>query len=113
MRASAQQSFRNFEFFGAPHVAIITVDGRQGTYGAVDGGLYVGTFLLAAQSLGIAAIPQAALAMHSPFLHEYFSIPNDRRVLVGISFGYADVEHPANGSNRAGRSRRGRHMGRR
>jgi nitroreductase len=35
--------------------------------------------------------------MHSAFLHEYFSIPDDRKVLVGISFGYPDLEHPANG----------------
>jgi nitroreductase len=95
--ASAQQSFKNYELFGAPHAAVVTTDARQGVYGAVDAGLYVGTFLLAAHSLGIATIPQAALAMHSAFLRQYFSIPNDRKVLLGISFGYPDLEHPANG----------------
>jgi nitroreductase len=94
--ASAQQAFQNFRLFGAPHVAIVTTDSNQGVYGAVDAGLYLGTFLLAASSLGIAAIPQAALAMYSPFIHEYFRIPDDRQVLVGISFGYADADHPAN-----------------
>jgi hypothetical protein len=63
----ARQSFENFRLFGAPHVAIITTDAEQGVYGAVDTGLYVNTFLLAATSLGIASIPQAALASHSPF----------------------------------------------
>ena len=95
--ASGRQSFKNYELFGAPHAVVVTTDARQGVYGAVDAALYVGTFLLAAQSLGIATIPQAALAMHSAFLHEYFSIPDDRKVLVGISFGYPDLEHPANG----------------
>jgi nitroreductase len=94
--ASARQSLKNYELFGAPHAAIITVDARQGVYAAVDGGVYVGTFLLAAHSLGIAVIPQAALAMYSPFLREYFSIPDDRKVLLGMSFGYPDLEHPAN-----------------
>lgn len=94
--ASAHQSFQNFRLFGAPHVAIITTDARQGVYGAVDAGLYVGTFLLAAQSIGVATIPQAAIATFSPFLHDYFGIPSDRKVLLGISFGYPDREHPAN-----------------
>lgn len=94
--ASAEQAFQNYRLFGAPHVAIITTDASQGVYGAVDAGTYVGTFLLAACSLGIAAIAQAALAMHSPFIREYFSIPGDRKVLVGISFGYPDTGHPAN-----------------
>lgn len=94
--ASAEQAFQNFRLFGAPHVAIITTDASQGVYGAVDAGAYVGTFLLAACSLGIAAIAQAALAMYSPFIREHFSIPGDRKILVGISFGYPDLDHPAN-----------------
>ncbi len=94
--ASARQAFRNFELFGAPHAAIITTDVRHNVYGAVDAGLYVGTFLLAAQSLGLGAIPQAAIARCSPFVRSFFGIPDDRRILLGISFGYPDHEHPAN-----------------
>lgn len=100
---SARQASENFRLFGAPHVAIVTTDAVQGVYGAVDTGLYIGTLLLTAQSLGIAAIPQAALAGHSEFIRNYFSIPEDRKVLVAISFGYADEDHPANSyrTNRA------------
>jgi nitroreductase len=94
--ASALQAFENFRFFGAPHVAIITTDAVHGVYGAVDTGLYVGTFLLAARSLGLGAIPQAALASHSPLIRKHFDIPADRKILVGISFGFADTDHPAN-----------------
>ena len=101
--ASACQAFKNFELFGAPHAAIITTDARHNVYGAVDAGLYVGTFLLAAQSLGLGAIAQAAIARCSPFVRDFFSIPADRRVLLGISFGYPDRDHPANSfrTNRA------------
>ncbi len=94
--ASARQAFENFRLFGAPHVAIVTTDAEQGVYGAVDGGLYLGTFLLAATSLGLAAVPQAAIAGRARFLREYFDIPADRKILAGISFGYADGDHPAN-----------------
>ena len=86
----------NFRLFGAPHVMIVTSERDLGPYGAVDCGLYVGNVLLAAESLGIATIAQAALARCSPFLHEYFAIPPSRTVVCGISFGYPDTPHPAN-----------------
>jgi nitroreductase len=94
--ASARQAFENFRLFGAPHVAIITTDAEQAVYGAIDTGLYIGTLLLAAHSMGIASIAQAALAGHSEFLRDYFAIPEDRRIVVGVSFGYPDLDHPAN-----------------
>lgn len=94
---SARQTAKNFELFGAPHLAIITTDRALGTYGAIDCGLYVAHFLLAAQSRGIATIPQAAIAACAPYIRERFALPQDRQVLCGISFGYEDHEHPANG----------------
>ncbi|MDZ7864240.1 nitroreductase [Acidovorax sp.] len=95
--ASARQAQENFRLFGAPHVAIITSDEALGVYGAVDCGAYVANFLLAAASLGVATIPQAALASRSALLREFFGLRDDRRVVCGISFGYADAAHPANG----------------
>lgn len=92
--ASGLQMLRNFEFFGAPHVAILTTDAELGIYGAIDCGLYIDSFLLAAQALGLGACAQAALAAASPFLREYFDLPDDRRVVCGIAFGYADSDHP-------------------
>ena len=94
---SAQQAMENFRLFGAPHVMIVTSERDLGVYGAVDCGLYVGNLLLAAESLGVATIAQAALARCSPFLHEHFAIPPSRTVVCGISFGYADTRHKANG----------------
>ncbi len=94
--ASAQQTLENFRLFGAPHVAIVTTDASLGVYGAIDCGLFVQSFLLAAHSLGIATIPQAALASQAPFIREFFDLPADKHVVVGISFGYADPAHPAN-----------------
>lgn len=95
--ASARQGLENFRFFGAPHVAIITTEAALGSYGVLDVGGWVTAFLLAATSVGVGTIPQAALASRSPFLREYFSIPEGREVVCGISFGFADTAHPANG----------------
>jgi nitroreductase len=96
MDARNRQLLENFRFFGAPHVALITSDEALGPYGVVDCGAYVANFLLAAQSMGVATIAQAALARHSGFLRKYFRIGDDRLVVCGISFGYADKSHPAN-----------------
>ncbi|WP_170347933.1 MULTISPECIES: nitroreductase [Ruegeria] len=95
--ASARQMMQNFSLFGAPHCAIVTSPAELGTYGALDCGGFITAFSLAAQALGIATIPQAALATYSPFLRRYFDIPEDRLILCAISFGYADTDHPANG----------------
>jgi len=94
--ASLEQTMKNFELFGAPHVAVITTDESLGLYGAVDCGVYVGTFLLAAHSLGVAAVPQAALAGCAPYIRSFFELPDDRKVVCAISFGYAAIAPPAN-----------------
>jgi hypothetical protein len=52
--------------------------------------------MLAAQAFGVASIAQAALAGHSPFMRSHFALPEEQRVVCGISFGYADMSHRAN-----------------
>ena len=93
---AARQALENFRLFGAPHVAVISNDQDLGVYGAIDCGAYVGNFVLLAQSLGIASIPQAAIAHYSPFVRQYFRLGADRRIVCGISFGYEDSSHAAN-----------------
>ena len=56
-----------------------------------------GNFMLAAQALGLGTIPQAALARHSKLIRRHFKLADDRRVVCGISFGYADHAHKVNG----------------
>jgi nitroreductase len=90
------QALQNFKLFGAPHVALITSEEALGVYGAVDCGGYVSNFMLAAQALGVATIPQAALAGYSDVVRRHFDLGADRRVVCGISFGFADPDHPAN-----------------
>src|ERR1700716_3386973 len=94
--AYAKQALEEFNFFGAPHVAIITTDEALGIYGAIDCGAYVGNFMLAAQALGLGTLPQAALARHSGLIRRHFNLGDDRRVVCGISFGFADNAHKVN-----------------
>lgn len=93
--ASARQAAKNFEFFGAPHAAIITTERDLGVYGAIDCGVYVQSFLLTAASLGIGAVAQAALASRAHFLRRWLDVPDSRVVICAISFGYPDLDDPS------------------
>ena len=92
----AKQMLRNYTLFGAPHVAIVHSPAELGPYGAMDTGGFVTAFTLAATSLGVATIPQAAIAAYAPQVREHFGLAEDRLVLCAISFGYADEDNAAN-----------------
>lgn len=90
------QMLENFRFFGAPHVAIVTSPKALSTYGVMDCGGYVATLLTAAESLGINAIAQAAIAMYADVVRSELGIPEDRSIVCAVSLGYADPDHAAN-----------------
>lgn len=95
--AARRQALENFRFFGAPHVAFVTSHTELGAYGAVDCGGFITAFLVAARSLGVDTIPQAAVAGFPDFLRDALGLQDDRALICAISFGYADDSHPANG----------------
>ena len=94
--ASRAQALANFRFFGAPHVAIISSCRDLGSYGVLDCGAFVNAFMMAATSLGIATIAQAAAVSHGPTVRRLLEISDDRVLVCGIAFGYEDHAHPAN-----------------
>lgn len=96
LAARELQTLKNFEFFGAPHAAVITTARGQGVYGAIDCGGYVANLLNAATSLGVATVPQAAIAMHSDHVRDFLRIPEEEMIVCAVSFGYPDSEHPVN-----------------
>ena len=94
--ARKRQGLENYRFFGAPHVALITVPREQGVYGVLDAGGFITAFMLAAEVHGLATIAQAALARHSGLIRRQFAIPETRGFVCGIAFGHAEGSHPAN-----------------
>ncbi len=94
--ARQAQMLRNYALFDAPHVAIIHSPAELGPYGAMDTGGFVTAFTLAATALGVATIPQAAIAAYAPLLRDHLGIADDRLILCAISFGYADDDAPIN-----------------
>lgn len=94
--ARTDQMLKNFSFFGAPHVLIVTTDREQGTYGAIDCGGYVANLMTAALEQGLGSIAQGAIAMQSDKVRELLDIPDDRAVVCAVALGRPDEQHPVN-----------------
>ncbi|MGH1565434.1 nitroreductase [Mumia sp. DW29H23] len=96
LHARGQQMLKNYAFFGAPHVAVVTTDRAQGVYGAIDCGGYVTNLVNAAHAHGVATVPQAAIAMFSDHVRAFLGLPDDRLVVCAVALGFADQDHPVN-----------------
>jgi nitroreductase len=94
--ARLRQAWRNFTFFDAPHVAVLSVDRDLGPYALVDAGAWLSHFTLAATDAGVATIAQAAIASYSPLVREFFDLPEQWNVVCAVSLGYADGTDPVN-----------------
>ncbi len=92
----AEQMMKNYQFFGAPHVAVITTDAELGPYAAMDCGGFIAAFTLVARAKGIASVVQASVTGFAPAIRNHFNIPESRLIQTAISFGYEDPSHPAN-----------------
>lgn len=87
---------RNWSFFDAPHVAIFTLDKYLDIMGAVDMGIYAQTLSLLLQEQGISSCMQGALGQFPGPIRDMFELPEERGILFGMSFGYADDEANVN-----------------
>lgn len=94
--ARALQSFKNFEFFGAPHVLVLTTDAELGTYGVLDCGGWLTTLMLLFAEQGIGSIAQGAVAMYSDVVRDFLDLPADRQVVCAVSFGREDETEAVN-----------------
>ncbi|HSV46140.1 MAG TPA: nitroreductase [Ramlibacter sp.] len=93
---------RNLEFFGAPHAVLVFMQQPFDTREATDIGMYAQTLMLALTSRGIASCAQGALGLYPSIARRVLGLPDDHRLLFGISFGYEDPQAPANAA-RTGR----------
>jgi len=72
-----QLMLRNWQFFGAPHVAFFSMPKSMGEINAVDMGIYLQTVMLLMTENGLASCPQGALAMYPDAVYEMANIPED------------------------------------
>lgn len=82
---------RNLNFFGAPHAAFLFQPAVGDTVRvASDMGMYTQTFLLSLTAHGFAGIPQTLLGLFAAPIRAHLGVPDDMKLLFGMSFGYAD-----------------------
>lgn len=86
--ARNRQMRRNFEFFGAPSVLFIYVNGKLGHYSALDAGIFLQSLMLAALDVGLGTCTQAALAIWASPVRKHFQVEPGYKLLCGVSIGY-------------------------
>ncbi|MFF0537124.1 nitroreductase family protein [Streptomyces coelicoflavus] len=93
--ARAAYDAESLGFYGAPHAAFLFVTGDGGPRLAADAGAYLQTLLLAMTGYGVASCPQGLLSFYADTVREHLGV-DEGKLLVGVSFGYADENAPVN-----------------
>ena len=87
---------KNFEFFGAPHVAFFSMPLSMDRSNAVDMGIFLQTVMLVMQEKGVGCIAQGALASYPDPVRAIANIPEENGILFGLSFGWEDTDDHIN-----------------
>ncbi|MFF3978218.1 nitroreductase [Streptomyces sp. NPDC001828] len=85
----------SLRFYGAPHAAFLFVTGDGGARLAADVGAYMQTLLLAMAAYGVDSCPQGLLSFYADVVRAELGV-TEGKLLVGVSFGYADEAAPVN-----------------
>jgi len=95
-KARQMAMIRNWQFFDAPHAVFFTMDKYLDIMGAVDLGIYAQTLSLILTEHGLASCMQGALGQFPDPVRKILNIPDERGILFGMSFGYADENADVN-----------------
>lgn len=87
----------NFRFYGAPHAIYLYQDSSLSQWSLFDLGLFAQSLMLAAHAHGLGTVPQAFVTDYAREVKEYLDIPQGKRLILGLSIGYPDMDAPANG----------------
>ena len=86
----------NFRFYKAPHAIYLFQDESLSSWSLFDLGLFAQSLMLAAHARGLGTVPQAFVTDYSSQVKDFLNIPASKRLVLGLSIGYPDVESPAN-----------------
>jgi nitroreductase len=94
--ARNQHYFNMYRFYGAPNALYLCVDRQINPYyGALDVGALAFGICLAACEKGVGTCTMAAIAGYPDVIREVVGISPQKRIVIGIAAGYADIEHPS------------------
>jgi nitroreductase len=95
-QARNAQMLKNWQFFGAPHAAFISIPKYMRDGNMLDVGVYLQSLMLLMCENGIGSVAQGALSLYPGPVKEMLNIPEDYGIVVGLSFGYPDVTAQVN-----------------
>ena len=87
----------NFRFYGAPHGIFLFQDSSLSQWSLFDLGLFAQSLMLAAHASGLGTVPQAFVTDYARDVKKFLDIPESKRLILGMSVGYPDMDDPANG----------------
>lgn len=95
-KAKRQEWFLgNFRFFDAPAVAFFMLPDGFGLREACDLGMFAQSVMLGLTARGMGSCPQTALGFMAKQVREVLEIPEDHKLMFGLSFG-VPVDTPIN-----------------
>lgn len=86
----------NFRFYKAPHAIYLFQDASLTPWSLFDLGLFAQSLMLAAHARGVGTVPQAFATDYARQIKSFLSIPETKRLIVGLSAGYPDESSPVN-----------------
>jgi nitroreductase len=86
----------NFKFYRAPHAIYLFQDDSLSSWSIFDLGIFAQSLMLAAHAKGLGTVPQAFATDYSTQVKEFLGIPQAKRLVLGFSIGYPDLDSPVN-----------------
>ena len=85
-----------YRFFGAPNVIYVYMDKELGTYSVFDVGMITQNISLLAIDYGMGTCIEAAVVRYPDIVKKHLSIPESKKLVVGLAIGYPDWDSPYN-----------------
>ena len=91
-----QLRLENFRFFGAPCAMFVWMDESLGPWSNMDVGGFLHALSLSAMGHGLGVCLQASLANYPNAIRKHLGVPDNKKLLVGLSMGVPDMDAPLN-----------------
>lgn len=87
---------RNYNFFGAPVVAIVCMNKALGFEDALGVGMYLQTLLLGLTERGLQSCVEVSVAGYPEIVKKELGIGEELEILCGVAIGYEDTNFKGN-----------------
>jgi nitroreductase len=89
-RQARSKMIENLNNYGAPCVAITSIENTLSTADIVSVGMYLQTLIILLSEQGLHTIPQVSITGYPELIRRELGIPDDMTILCGLVIGYLD-----------------------